>query len=49
MIKKSVALASLVALSLMAAPALAQKDKDDKPGHDVEAPTLRPMSELLSS
>ena len=35
MIKKSVALASLVALSLMAAPALAQKDKDkdDKPGH----------------
>lgn len=36
MIKKSVALVSLVslvALSLMAAPALAQKDKDDKPGH----------------
>lgn len=35
MIKKSVALASLVVLSLMAAPALAQKDKDkdDKPGH----------------
>jgi hypothetical protein len=33
MIKKSVALASLIALSLMAAPALAQKDKDDKPGH----------------
>lgn len=33
MIKTSLALASLVALSLVAAPALAEKDKDDKPGH----------------
>jgi hypothetical protein len=33
MIKKSVALASLVAMCLAAAPAMAQKDKDDKPSH----------------
>lgn len=41
MIKKSVALASLVVLSLIAAPALAQKDKDDKPGQDKERRTGR--------